>query len=190
MPQKPRYNQNREYENLVNEIRIEMGLTLKQLGRLIGVCPSLMWFISQGYTGPFRNKKGKLKQWAEKLQAVFQCDLSEIFPREICNIKTSQLTNDQLCEIAHGRLYNQTIESPHTWLRNVFAHEAISKVLTDRQRTVLKLRYEKECCLETIGPLIGGVKKERVRQIEAKSLRLIRQYVGRKMIAAKREGLI
>lgn len=43
--------------------------------------------------------------------------------------------------------------------------------LDDREREVLRRRYSEHCTLEQVGVQMGGVTKERVRQIEGRALR-------------------
>ena len=51
--------------------------------------------------------------------------------------------------------------------------ETCGEYLTDRERQVLLMRHHKQMTLEDIGHYLE-VSKERVRQIEAKGLRLLR----------------
>jgi len=181
MPMSPRYNENREYENLINEIRVEQGYTLRELASLIDITQGHMWSISQGYIGPYRGGTGKLKEWAKKLQEVFDYHLSEIFPREVCSLQTSNLTNDQIADIAHGynsHWYKDNNVKTERMAWSFMVREAFENCLDERQVSVLKLRFLEDKTLKETGE-IWGVQQERIRQIEAGALRLIRGYVSR-----------
>jgi len=181
MGMKPRYNEDHEYENLINEIRVEQGLTLKELASKVETHPTYMWRIAQGYEGPYHFSSGRLKDWAIKLQQVFGYDLSEIFPREVCSIENSNLTNYQLTYIAQGYegdYYTDVETKFDRCARAEMVKDGIQKCLTAREQLVLDLRFNHNKTLKQIGDVIG-IKNERVRQLEARSLRLLREYVSR-----------
>ena len=173
---KPRYNVNKEYENLINEIRVEKGLTLQNLASLIKISPSHMWHISQGYHGPLNEKSGHLKEWVPRLEKVLGYDLSEIFPRAVCSIAANNLTDEQIALIAHGYDSNDKIDK-RLWIIETFnlVLNVIEKHLSHRERTVIRLRFFKNMTLREIGNMFE-LSHDRIRQIEAKGLRLIRHY--------------
>lgn len=178
---KPNYDENREYENLVNEIRVEQGYTLKELASLVGISGSHMWFISAGLSGPYHGRSGKLKEWASKLQTVFGYDLSEIFPREVCTLQTSNLTNYQLTNIAQGYegdYYTDVETKVDRCERAAIVMGGIHKCLTEREKKVLELRFYRNKTLQEIGDIIG-LSRDRIRQLEARSLRILRGYVAK-----------
>ncbi len=181
MPMKPWYNEDREYENLINEIRVEQGYTLRELGSKLGMSSQALWRITQGYTGPYNRSTGKLKDWALKLQDIFGYELSEIFPREVCSIKTSNLLNCQLRRIAHGYQgeYYADLEFKfnHYALKEL-VWKGVETCLTKREQKVMHMRFNEDKTLDQISKVLH-VNKERVRQIEATSLRILRGYVSR-----------
>jgi transcriptional regulator with XRE-family HTH domain len=177
MAMSPRYNTNREYENLINEIRVEQGLTLKELASKIGVSPGHMWHISNAYTGPYFSTTAKLKDWAVKLQEVFGYELSEIFPREVCSLQTSNLTNDQLAYIAHGYLGPSYGEYDiDRFLKCLTMKEGIHKFLTPRERVILHYRYELDQEFSHIAELFN-LSTQRCRQIEREAIHVLGGYV-------------
>lgn len=177
----PRYNEDREYENLINEIRVEQGYTLKKLGSLIGVGQSHLWRISQGYEGPYFHDGSRLKDWAIKLEEVFGYDLSEIFPREVCTLQTSNLTNDQLAYIAHGYLGptygNDNID---VMLKCMSMRNGIRELLTPRERIILHYRYERGEEFSYIAKVIG-FSKQRCRQVEWQAIMVLRGYMDKSL---------
>jgi DNA-directed RNA polymerase specialized sigma subunit len=168
---KPRYNITKEYENLINEIRVEKGLTLEKLASLIGISPSHMWGISQGYHGPLHEQGGYLKKWVSRLENILGYGLSEIFPRDICSIEANNLTDEQIAIIAHG--YGDQ-ELTDVWELGVVAI-VIQKYLSEREKIVIISRFFEGMTLEETGNIFG-VSRDRARQIEAKALRLIRKF--------------
>lgn len=183
----PRYNENREYENLVNEIRVEQGLTLKELASKIGICQGQMWNISQGYTGPYWYRSGKLKDWAIKLQEIFGYHLSEIFPREVCNIQTSNLTNDQLAYIAHGYVEKTYGDSSLDRLEKHMSLREGVKLLTQREKLIMHYRHELDQEFSYISKVIG-IGTVRCRQIEWTCFKILRGYISKSVGIGKSVG--
>ncbi|MCK5616106.1 hypothetical protein KAR91_80325 [Candidatus Pacearchaeota archaeon] len=190
---KPYYNIDREYENLINEIRVEKGLTLKELASLIGTSPSHLWNISQGLVSPFHEKDsylkgvylkgGSLKEWALHLEKVFGYDLSEIFPREICSIEANSLTDEQVAYIAHsfGDVYGDwDAYSRDTRKFNTYISvlSIMEKYLNHTQRNIITLIYFGNRNYREIGKIYGRTEGS-VRQLEERVLRLIRFYYYR-----------
>jgi transcriptional regulator with XRE-family HTH domain len=177
---KPWYNENREYENLINEIRVEQGLTLRELGSKLEMSSQNLWYVAQGYAGPY-NRSGKLKVWAVKLQQIFGYELSEIFPREVCSLETSNLTNDQLTYIAQGYEGDYYTDIETKFDRCALAalvRKGINDCLTKREKKILNLRFDENQTLDQIGKVIH-LSRDRVRQLEARSLRILRGYISR-----------
>jgi len=179
----PHYNEDREYENKVNEIRVEKGLTLREVGEAIGVHPSAMWNISQGYTGPNYergNNAGKAKPWAELLEIVLGYELTEIFPREFCDLqKINPLVECQILAIAHSYGNRKSIDDAYRNIEKMaIVDEAMDKCLDERARAIMILHFLKEVPVREI-ITIYKVSKSRIHQIIMKSCRLIRQYCYR-----------
>ena len=178
---KPFYNEDREYENLINEIRVEQGYTLKKLGSLIGVGQSHLWRITQGYEGPYFQNGSRLKDWAAKLEEVLGYHLSEIFPREVCNIQTSNLTNDQLAYMAHGYLGSTYGDSSiERMMKYMTMKEGIQKFITPRERVILHYRYEREKEFSYIAKVVR-LSSQRCRQLEWRGIRVLRGYIDHTM---------
>jgi DNA-directed RNA polymerase specialized sigma subunit len=172
MPVGPSYRLDREYENLVNEIRVEQGFTLASLGKELGIATNHVWQITQAYVGPTDEKSGKLRPWAKKMEELFGYDLSEIFPREFCNLqKRHALTDEQVAHICHG---NQ----PHNPYDEVLASvmQAMKKVLTRRERSCMLAYHFDGLTYDEIGK-VHKVCGCRAGQIIAKAEMKIREYL-------------
>lgn len=77
----------------------------------------------------------------------------------------------------------QRVESPdelvlHREMRDWF-NTILPKILTPRMEQVIRMSFFEALCSEEIGSRLG-VTRERVRQLEAKALRDLRRYVGKK----------
>lgn len=174
------YDLTKEYENNINQLRVEHSLSLKSLSELIGTSAQTLWSITQGYHSPLYQvgkKLGQPKPWAKKLELVFNCELHHIFPREICDINWNKhLVDSQIASILHG--YQDKYERYGRSLNNarkVWIRVGLRNVLTEKQRDIVERYYLHDQTYEGIGS-IYGISKERVRQICCKSLRLLRQY--------------
>jgi RNA polymerase sigma factor (sigma-70 family) len=174
------YDTTKEYENNINELRVEHSLTLKQLANLIQISHNYLWKITQGYHGPINQngkKFGQIKPWAKKLELIFNCELFQIFPREICDINWNKiLVKTQIASIVHsyeteeerkGRLLDQQ--------RSTWIDLGMEEVLSERERTIIKLRYLNSKSYQDIGN-IYEVSRERIRQICCRSLNLLINY--------------
>jgi len=169
----PFYNLDREYENLINEVRVEKGFTLPKLAEKIGVTPSTMWQISQGYVGPISKKTGELKPWAKNIEIVLDTDLSCLFPREICDISSNNgLLDCQVLDMTNG----DTVENPECYYHQNNFRGVVKDALrhlSPKQEFVIKNRFFNELTYSEIANMLK-LTLERVRQIEKKAIRELR----------------
>lgn len=170
---KPFYRLDREYENRLNEVRVEEGLSFRELAEKMGQeykAPQYLWALSQGYISPI-NRHGEIKPWVEYLCAVLHAEPSYIFPREICDISNQLgLVYDQAVDMIHGRKLDE----------DTYLSEDLKSILKKTLRTlpprygkILVLRFYDNLTLEEIAKIFR-LSKDRVRQIEARALRLLR----------------
>lgn len=115
--------------------------------------------------------------------------------KDILNVSKSPMSLDYTVgeddDTSVGELIaDDRIESPETIAINHERHDAIMKVLdtlNEKEREVIMLRFGIEDgqnkSLEEVGE-ICGVTKERIRQIEAKALRKLRQPFRQKILKA------
>ncbi len=107
----PKCLDNREYENLINEYRIEDGYTLKELAESCGASIPFIQKLSQGMASPF-TKEGKVLECVEILCILFNVSFAKLFPFEMCEIRrdeeTNYLTQDQMENILIGKYTSDT----------------------------------------------------------------------------------
>lgn len=173
---KPSYNRTREYENRVNELRVEEGYTLKTLAGQIGVTPGWLWHISQGYSTPLM-RGGGIKEWAKRMMKALHAELAYIFPREICEIKRGELIEMQLADALHGD-YDDFVK--YELEQNI--ETLLGSLPDERMKPVILMRL---CSwtFEDIGCEFH-ITRERVRQIEARALRYMKHPAYRKLVSA------
>ena len=182
---KPRYNENREYENNINKFRVEENLTLRQLSIIVGIRDNYLWRITQGYESPFYLRKknyGKVKPWATSLCEYFGVSLSDLFPFEVCPVeKSSELLPSQIQEITTGK-----VNGTHKIFEKKLLTNAIEKTLSTlqpRENLILKMRFgigtEKQKTLREVGYYFN-VSKERIRELEKRALIKLRHPARKK----------
>lgn len=89
---------------------------------------------------------------------------------------TAQIAENQMNELAQSAQNpERLLEVFQTESRDAFEDMLESTQLSARERKVLRLRFKEEKTFEESGRELG-VSRERIRQIEAKSLRKLRQY--------------
>lgn len=166
--QRPRIrNQHIENENNINEIRVEEGLTQKALSIAVGISLGHLINITAGYTGPL--SKGRPRVWAVKMCEVLEADLSQIWPREVCDMKRGELLQDQRNDIllSEHSLNGVDYKKPHSAIMKAL------NILTIRQKYILIYRFYMNETLETVGNRFN-ITRERIRQEESKALRRLR----------------
>ncbi len=157
---------NREFENKINEVRMEMGYTIKKLAEKCGCSPSSILSLCQGTTGPLDPRKGQLKKWVVKLCKTLKAKPAYLFPSDICDIARTELLPVQIIDIVHG--YNKEDKQHFSKdLRDALA------TLTEREQKIMKKRYLEGYTLEKIAGE-EGVTRERINQIKFKALRKLR----------------
>jgi RNA polymerase primary sigma factor len=190
----PFYNTHghKEYENNLNKLRIDYGLTLPELAQKIGINKSHVWRIAEGYEGPFyartkETEKPQVKKWGKKLCELFNnCDILEIFPREGCFIGGhKELTEYQI----HFSLTNidNYRQDAYDKLNTKILKQSIMRVirtLTPREAFVIRKIYGIGCMplqKHAIGALLV-VSIQRVSQIEMKAIRKLKHPVRTKIL--------
>jgi len=138
---------------------------------------------------PARKQNGEWRNLAIQLADVLNCMPEDLFStqQQIAGLKKTVAERDFEEDAIQGFLesHSEPLMIPFDFV----AHsEAVNKLedflgmLTPRERTVLELRYglggEREQMLDEICKKIGGVSKERVRQIEAKAIRKLKTRMG------------
>ena len=152
-----------------------------QLARAIGSNPTAVGHYLN-LTNPPYTKKGGLRELAKKLCDFFYCDIEDLFPAEHLENaldKNIVVTEKNKHELLPSRMLET--DDPSVALIEQEAmqgvRQALAKSLSEREQKVLALRFgledEKPHTLDQVGELFG-VTPSRIRQIEAKAFRKLR----------------
>jgi RNA polymerase sigma factor (sigma-70 family) len=152
-----------------------------QLAKAIGSTPA---GVGQylNLTSPPYTKKGELKEIPKKLCDLFYCDIEDLFPLEHLENpleKNIVITEKNKHELLPSRMLETDDPSVALIKQEVMqgVDHAITKVLNDKEQQVITLRFgldgEEPHTLEEVGEVFG-VSHSRIRQIEAKALRKLR----------------
>jgi DNA-binding XRE family transcriptional regulator len=167
-----RFDETKDWENNLAKIRIEEGYTAKRLAEDIGCSIDFIYRLQSGMTAPIYEKGityGEPKPLVLKICKVLKATLSQLFPRDICDIRRwTALTDDQTLDITHSRMPKD--------VDDMFLKELIKRALMTlrkRERLTIRLRFWLGWTLEDVRNLLG-VTKERIRQIENRALRKLR----------------
>lgn len=157
--------------------------SVAELARRIGVSVmSIHCYVNMTQV-PF-NKKGKMSRVVIKMCEFFKCSPEELFSSE--QMETKLEKNRAAVEVSFEGVRAMLEHQPSELLalEDVVARDQIPGLITQalehltvRQRLVLTKRFglqeEEEHTLEQVAEVLG-VTRERVRQIEAKALRRMR----------------
>jgi transcriptional regulator with XRE-family HTH domain len=177
MTNKPFYDTSREYENRINEYRVEDGYSLPELAKKAKMGKGTLHQLCQGMGNPI-DKKGKLKDYILRLCTIFNVEFAELFPFEMCLIRKDEETP----KLEDGQVHDITI-SHYTMTSHTYEDLDLAKAMMDvldtlvnidkRMKDVLIMRFYYDMTLEDVC-IEYNVNPERIRQIESKALRLIR----------------
>jgi len=174
------YDTSKEYENRINELRVEEGYTLRDLAKQIGIKhTSTLWTITQGYIGPI-DRRGQVKSWALKLSEILKADLAYIWPREICEIKRGELIETQVLDFTIG-----AYSFGNNGNRKIDIDKMLS-TLTSREEMIIKSRIINEDTLQVIAER-ENCTRERIRQIEANAIRKLRKSFHPENVTTEKE---
>jgi len=172
-----RFRQNRDWENNLATIRVnEAYMKIKEICNICGISSASYSGLQNGMISPLHlkgKKAGDIKSWVVKVLKAFGCTFEDAFPLYVCDLRRSQLTVDQ---------QNEMLISDHTQRKACgidpdLANELyqVLQRLTEKQKTVIFKRFYENKTLKEINDEMGfGGNGERIRQIEAKALRILR----------------
>ncbi len=152
-----------------------------QLAKAIGATSTSVGRYLNLTTPPY-TKKGELKEIPKKLCDLFYCAIEELFPAEHLENaldKNIVVTEKNKHELLPSRML-ETDDPSVALIEQETAQgvkQAVAKSLNEREQKVLALRFgledEDPHTLEQVGALFG-VSRNRIKQIEAKALRKLR----------------
>jgi transcriptional regulator with XRE-family HTH domain len=83
-------NHRKEYESTINEYRIALGLTHKELAAKSNIASPTICNLANGTLSPIKeNGSGQLRNSAQKLCEFFEVGPEDLFPRYICSLNRS-----------------------------------------------------------------------------------------------------
>ena len=165
---------------LANMMKEHGFYTVAALSRATGVSQQSIGHLLN-LTVPGQKTNGKWRPTLTKLAEFFGCIPENLIPEQhqIAPLRTARITKEfdlidlqKLIEQPKRADEILALEESNTQLKHI-----MNEVLTDRERTMISLGYGLDgdtASLTEIGDMYG-VSKERVRQIQFKSMRKIRQ---------------
>jgi len=175
------YNTKREYENKINEFRVQDGISLQQLADTIGSTVGTVQNAANAMISP-RKRNGETKRWAKELLRVFNCKFSELFPFEQCEIRRDELTDDQKAEITTSTFTYKSNDMIELRLLRSYIVKVIKTLKDKKERKVIVLRFFKDWSYTEISEHMGYSGPTRICQIEARALRKLRHPSRSKLL--------
>lgn len=184
----PRYDQRKEWESNLHEIRVSRGMTYGDLAKAAGILASQIWPLANGTVAPVYEVGGEIKPVAEKIAQALDCELADIWPRYFCPIQQyAKIGDREVTEMSIGEqslLAAMPLEDLVILREDRYCDmEKLMCNLLPREREVINLRFgregETESTLEDIATKFS-ISRERVRQIERKALRRIKWQIDHK----------
>ncbi len=167
----------------LKRLRTALGLTQAELARRVGIHQSLYGLLENGKQSPVNQKTGDWRKDVLKLVLYygnFGVLLEDIFP-EHASGPGEEPEGIDLAHQVSTHTYRMLMEGPDEALARKELQRRIVEVLdtlTAREAKIMIMRFglnsEETETLEDIGKLFE-VTKERIRQVEAKALRTLRQ---------------
>ena len=182
-PKYPYLRKDREYESTINKYRVSMGMTIKELCKIVDCSTDMFVKLSNGTITPYYLKTKKIRPYVENMVKLFGVPLSELFPRYICDIENhnaKHILPNQVKGIIISE-FSACDTNPSVLYEIKERYELIEygiSYLTRRQKKILKY-WTQEKTLVDIG-LIMDLSKERIRQIIVKSLQIIKRHIREK----------
>jgi len=195
-----RYNTDREWENYIQEMRIDRGMSFRELAERSGINMTQVCQLANGMTSPIYQvknsatgfKKGEIKPWVIRLCIVLNVQPEIMFPREICPLEDPKIKGlhktqiDAVCLSSYSqRGMDDILKSNYLkrfiwryiiktfWFKKVPKGRSHPRMYK-RMVQVIHMRFLCGMTLDETGLKIG-LSKERVRQTECKILRFMRQ---------------
>lgn len=179
MPYHPFTQKNKEYESRIHEFRILRDLTVVALAKAAGTGYGDVADLASGITPPIYSigtQTGTWKPQALRICKALRAEPEDVFPRYVCSIKPDYLSQEQLASLSISEFsinsclpYNDAIEQAKE------IYQGMSH-LSRQSLKVIICRYILGMTLDATGKFFG-VTKERIRQIEYRSIRKLIHFV-------------
>lgn len=171
------YRTNREYESNLSEARCRAGLTVKEFCEQTDISPQMYVNLNNGISSPI-GLDGKIKPVALRIQEFLNEDLSDIWPRYFCSLKTDDLlTDDQKAECSHPGLFSNYYADPEQKLlrkEKSYTLRQLLSILSRKHRFVLTSYCIYNLNFVEIGEELK-LTRSRVQQIYKEAIRKLRR---------------
>lgn len=188
MGRAPFIKSTRERESPLDEYRLAKGWTIKELSDRSGVSPSLIYNYTMGVISPIHlhnNDKvyaGQIKESALALCEALNVEVSDLFPRYVCRLKTEYeaYSDDQIIDISiseYSRVeanFIPSLSGEDLQTLNDILSKAMSN-LFPRQEKILRERFFEDKSGDELSEKMH-VSKSRIFQIIQKALEKLRLY--------------
>lgn len=169
----------REHESLLSEARLARGLTYQKLSELTGEQPQRLAQLSTGLIAPVSLRTGEILPWVERTCLVLGVPPEELFPRYFCTMRDEAVEAPEKL-IPEDYLFSEgtvqaLTEPAETTAERRELVRLVLHLLDDKprlQRTI-ELRILWDQTLDEVAKVMGCT-RERVRQMEAKGLALMK----------------
>jgi len=165
-----------EHESNIHKFRVDRNITVIALSEKVKVGVNVIIGLQNGTLSPtylVGKRAGKLKPYIEKICETLGATPGDLFPRYICDInrKPKELLDSQIADITIGAFSRK--KTKH-YIEARLLNKFIKTRLNEKEQLVIIRRFKHEEPLEDVGKRLN-MTRERVRQIEAKALRKLRQ---------------
>ena len=138
----PTSYKNKEFESNLNDFRLSAGMTIKEVCDKVNIATSEYCALNNGTVSPIYIHSGRIKPIAEKLAALFNTTLFDLFPRYFCTLPQNKFHNEDIIYHFHRSCFDASFQDPERILEQkevskIIKH-SISKVLSKNDIIVLR----------------------------------------------------
>ena len=177
----PGYRQNREYESNLSEARVQAGLTVRELCKIVDTNHGTYSALNSGTASPV-SRDGSVKPIAQRFSDILSMELFDLWPRYFCKISHHvELSVDEVVDNFHHGMLSFDFADPELKLLKQEKADMVNRLLsklTKKERHVVTMYYLNEMTLDDIGKRYG-VTRERIRQILKDGMRRLKYHKHR-----------